>query len=714
MMCQIMCYKIVLLSILLTVSFYPKAQGKFEDISDSIDLYLFDDSIQAKKFIQQLEGIALTPSEVGKLHIFKGWYHEFYNDYGKAFKMYSMAHEAYAKGADLQGVANAYGNIANVYDQMGQFKQAIEFHNKALLTNEKILDGTTDSIAIREALYGKSSSLANMGGIYFQMGDSKTAIVMLEKSLAIDSSLNDIHGMGICYQMLGINFRKLKDLTAATHYFQKSLEIYTELDDKVSMTHLYINMGNLFMDLNQYDKAKNSFLASKKLSKEISDFNQLVYVNNGLALVYLKEKQFDQAESLLMESIGFSLQQNSVERTSVTASLLADLYETTSNWEKAYHYLKLHITLKDSVYSAEAYQELGKSEQRIQFEMQTYKDSIAFEQERIETKKEALRQHELIQKQSYIIYLSVAGLGLVVMVAVLLFRGNVAKKRANAIISLQKQEVEAKNKEITDSINYAKRIQEAILPTMDQIKVALPNSFIVFMPKDVVSGDFYWFEKYKNVIYIAAADCTGHGVPGAMVSVICSNALSKALLEEGITEPSALLDRTRELVIQRFAKSGTHVMDGMDISLLSLTSRIENDKESESEDDNSPTRSQTHTVLWSGANNPLWVVRNGAGEVEEFKPDKQPIANFGEMKPFSQHEIQLNPGDTMYLFSDGFADQFGGANHKKFMYKNMKKLLIQVHPLTMEKQKEFLINHFLEWRGALEQLDDVCIVGIRV
>jgi serine phosphatase RsbU (regulator of sigma subunit) len=689
-------------------AFYGKAQGKFADIADSIDSYLFADSVKAKQYISQLEIVAKSPSEIGKLNIFKGWYYEFYNDYGIAYKSYAGALDAYSKGDDLQGMANAYGNIANVYDQMGQFKQAIEQHNKALLTNEKILHATNDSVAKRNALFGKSSSLANMGGIYFQMGDSKNAISMVKQSLVIDSSLNDIHGMGICYQMLGINYRKLKDLNTAAHYFQKSLEIYQELDDKVSMTHLYINMGNLYIDLNEMEKARASFLASKELTKVTSDFKQFPYINNGLATIYYKEKKYALAESLLLESIDYSTKQNSLDRTSVTASLLANLYETTGNWQKAFNYLKLHYTLKDSIYSEDTYKELGKAEQRIQFEMQTYKDSVAFEQERFEARNEALRQQELIQKQYYIIYLSILGLGLVVVVALLLYKGNIAKKKANTIISLQKQEVEAKNKEITDSINYAKRIQDAILPTLEQLKNVLPNSFVVFMPKDVVSGDFYWLENYEDTIYVAAADCTGHGVPGAMVSVICSNALSKALLEEGITRPDALLNRTRELVIQRFAKSGAHVMDGMDISLVALQSTKcipENDTNSVP---------PTHTIMWSGANNPLWIARKGALEIEEIKADKQPIANFGELKPFTLHELNVQNGDTLYLFSDGFADQFGGANHKKFMYKNLKKLVIEIQHLSMEEQKEFLVNHFIQWRGTLEQLDDVCIVGVRV
>jgi len=231
----------------------------------------------------------------------------------------------------------------------------------------------------------------------------------------------------------------------------------------------------------------------------------------------------------------------------------------------------------------------------------------------------------------------------------------------------------------------------------------------LYLPKDIVAGDFYWIESVSSfvkanknsAIYFAAADCTGHGVPGAMVSVVCSNALSKALLEENTSETGKILDKTRDLVIQQFAKSEEDVKDGMDIALCCL-------KLSE----NSELSESYATLQYSGANNPLWIIRNN--ELIEIKPDKQPIGKTDNPLPFSTHDIELQKGDSIYIFSDGYHDQFGGEAGKKFKTANLKKLLLSIQNKNMNNQKEALMNHFNEWKGDLEQLDDVCFIGIKV
>jgi serine phosphatase RsbU (regulator of sigma subunit) len=285
------------------------------------------------------------------------------------------------------------------------------------------------------------------------------------------------------------------------------------------------------------------------------------------------------------------------------------------------------------------------------------------------------------------------------------------KRVKNQILSQLKLEhsfavIEQKNEEILDSIIYAKRIQDAILPSRKTLSAALKNGFVLFKPKDVVSGDFYWMEQPNNeTIFLAAADCTGHGVPGAMVSVVCSNALSKCVLEENISQPALILNRTRELVVSRFAKNGEEVKDGMDVSLVSLAHRMESERGSEGRE---------IKMQWAGANNPLWIIRKGASEVEEYKADKQPIGKYSEEKPFTNHEITLNEGDTFYLFSDGYPDQFGGEKAKKFKAANFKQLLLSVQELPMDEQKIIIDKTFEDWKGELEQVDDVCVIGVRI
>lgn len=266
----------------------------------------------------------------------------------------------------------------------------------------------------------------------------------------------------------------------------------------------------------------------------------------------------------------------------------------------------------------------------------------------------------------------------------------------------QKEIVEEKQKEITDSITYAKRIQDAILPSSDLIKRNLPLSFVLYKPKDIVAGDFYWLEPInEDEVIFAAADCTGHGVPGAMVSVVCNNALNRTVREFGITDPGKLLDKTRDLVVEQFEQSkteskdahGATIKDGMDIALCYLNKK-------------------TRALQFAGANNPIWIIRNG--ELIETKGDKQPIGKFDPSTPFTTSKIQMQKDDRVYIFSDGYADQFGGEKGKKFKSSSMKKLLIQIHQEPINVQLEKLENNFESWKGTFEQLDDVCVIGFQI
>ena len=249
-----------------------------------------------------------------------------------------------------------------------------------------------------------------------------------------------------------------------------------------------------------------------------------------------------------------------------------------------------------------------------------------------------------------------------------------------------------------DSINYAKRIQSAIMPPINSVKKILPDSFILYKPKDIVAGDFYWMEQTEDSVLIAAADCTGHGVPGAMVSVVCNNGLNRSVREHRLTKPAKILDKTREIVISEFEKSEEEVKDGMDIALCAL---------------HSPSHSQS-VLQYAGAHNPLWIIRRGATEVEEIKADKQPIGKFGVEQPFTNHTVELQKGDSIYIFSDGFADQFGGEKGKKFKTKNLKKLFLSMQNESMENQKTQLNDVLENWKGDMEQLDDICVIGVKV
>ncbi len=346
------------------------------------------------------------------------------------------------------------------------------------------------------------------------------------------------------------------------------------------------------------------------------------------------------------------------------------------------------------------------------------------------------KDSELSHSQQIIIYFLLSTL-LFIVLLFFIIRSNYLRKQSNKklkeqkqVIETQKTIVEEKQREILDSIEYALRIQTAILPPPRIVKQYLENSFILYLPKDIVAGDFYWMEQVPpshpegemtipgntmhkefasnisspsgrsgGAILFAACDCTGHGVPGAMVSVVCHNALNRAVREFGLTKPSEILDKTDELVIENFSTSEELIKDGMDVSLCALNL-------------------ETKELQWAGANNPLWIVRNTQQsnfELIETKADKQPIGMNEDSKPFTNHTLILTSGDTIYLFTDGFADQFGGdTGDKKLTRKRFKELLLSIQNYDMQQQGEELKKFLENYRRTVEQIDDILVIGVRV
>ncbi|MEX1002886.1 MAG: PP2C family protein-serine/threonine phosphatase [Crocinitomicaceae bacterium] len=271
------------------------------------------------------------------------------------------------------------------------------------------------------------------------------------------------------------------------------------------------------------------------------------------------------------------------------------------------------------------------------------------------------------------------------------------------VLAGKNEEINEKNKEIVDSINYAKRIQDAYLPRKDLLQMFFTDSFLFFEPKDIVSGDFYWFfspgfkkDSKDNEVFVVAADCTGHGVPGAIMSVICATALNDVIVTQKNRNTGDILDKVREHVVQILKADTEHkTKDGMDAVICKINP-------------------EKQTVQYSGAQNPLWILRKESDQIDTIKADKQPVGAYENSKPFTTHDIQLSKGDQIYFFSDGFQDQFGGDKGKKYKAANLKKLILEHRQESMSKQQEILSNEFQRWKGDLEQVDDVCVIGVRL
>ncbi len=268
------------------------------------------------------------------------------------------------------------------------------------------------------------------------------------------------------------------------------------------------------------------------------------------------------------------------------------------------------------------------------------------------------------------------------------------KERTREVLD-QKNVIEIKNREVTESLHYAKRIQAAILPDIKKINQSLQDLFILYLPKDIVSGDFYSFAQRDEKIIVAAADCTGHGVAGAFMSMIGTALLNQIVNEKGITEPSEILTQLNDGIVTSLKQRESEMNEGMDIALCTINNK-------------------SKTLQYSGANRPLWIIRNN--EFQYYKPNKIPIGGqqYNKTDGFMQHNITLEQGDSIYLFSDGYVDQFGGDLGKKFMTKKFRELLLSVQHLSMNEQKEYLLNTLIKWKGKHDQVDDILVIGIKI
>ncbi len=325
-----------------------------------------------------------------------------------------------------------------------------------------------------------------------------------------------------------------------------------------------------------------------------------------------------------------------------------------------------------------AYLELLESKNELQ--------NVKLNQKQLELEKQVSERNTLI-----------VGLVMVLLLSIISIIGFLQTRKAKNEIAQQKKLVDIKNAKITDSIKYAKYIQDAILPSHKLVKEYIAESFILYKPKDIVSGDFYWMENINQKTIFAAVDCTGHGVPGAIMSMVGHNGLNKAVHGHNFIKPSDILDSLNKTVNDTLSRNHNEnqVKDGMDIALCMLD--LKNMK-----------------LQYSGAHNPLFFVRNN--ELTVIKADKHPIGSYlnGELKRFKNHEIELQRGDSFYIFSDGYPDQFGGTPKKKYMIKNFKKLLLSINDKHMEEQRELLDQEFMNWKGEINQTDDVCVIGVRV
>ena len=602
------------------------------------------------------------------------------------------------------------------------------------IADKNLISGNNSSELLEFYARCKAKSLNILGTICIEAGKNEDGQSYLYQCLAIAEQMNDSLMMYNALSNLGSCYNTLKFYRKAIDHYNRGIDCNRT---PVTESYYHLNLGIIYYSLGDYDSSQYHNYKSIALADELEIPLNLANTKTTMAEVYYSQEKYDSSILYFSDALWIYEELNVLNRKANVQSRIGDVYYTIGDHKKSLEYcLKAKEVLKEvNSYSFNYdcyyclynnYKYLGQTQKALESHelLKAYGDSLElernidamldaqyqydFEKKRIEdslnvTNKEQIKQAKLEanieQKETQQLYLY-AGLILLSAIGILIFRGYRRKQKDNQIIAEQKKEVEnqrdiieEKQEEIIDSINYAKRIQDAILPPDLNIQKHLPNSFIIYQPKDVVSGDFYWFEEKNGAIYIAAADCTGHGVPGAMVSVVCSNSLNRAVNEFDLQDPGKILDKTRELVIDTFSKNDSNVRDGMDIALCKI---------------------EKNELSYAGAHNPLWIIRKGNSTIEETKATKQPVGLIENPVEFETHKFRIESGDTFYIFSDGFADQFGGPKGKKFKSSQFKTLISSIAGKNMEEQKSTLISEFEIWKGDFEQLDDVCVIGVRI
>lgn len=681
-------YSLLTLSLLLGSGIQSHAQKNIknldlENLSDADCVYLdsclrSDNSIKDDQRIEYYTAMQLS--------------HESRGSYSLALYCSVSLISIYKKQGMLPKLAEAYRDKSILHDYLGQYPQALEMSQHGLKIYKQI--GDKEGIA---------NSYNDIGVLHYYGENYERAREYLDKSLPLYQEINDTMGIAMYYNNLANTFYDTEDLDKALELYERAYEFDLMLNDIEGQIITMSNIGETYVEMGEVDKAEKILLEALVLAEDIDDPWSITNPLRGLGSLYQTTKEYHKAIRVLKKNVKICAELDALPEQTQNYELLYELYKTQGDYKSALSYFELFKELTDSLFNMNKERMMDEMEVKYQLEDKANEIDHIKQEKHI---KELEHEKELKDEQNkqYMLLFGLFGIGIILFFAI---RGMLAKKRANEKLQEQNtiiqaknteiksayDQIEEKNNEILDSIRYAKRIQSAILPPKTKRTTLIPDSFIIYKPKDVVAGDFYWLEEKEGVVLFAAADCTGHGVPGAMVSVVCNNGLNRSVREHNLTDPGKILDKTRDIVLEEFGKSDEQVNDGMDIALCALDG---------------------NTLYYAGAHNPLWILRKGTNEMEEIKANKQPIGKYFDTQPFQTHKTEVNKGDVIYIFSDGFADQFGGEKGKKMKSVNFKKLILSLNGRSMAEQQSRLENAFDEWKGSLEQLDDVCVIGVRV
>jgi tetratricopeptide (TPR) repeat protein len=635
---------------------------------------LLRSAIQKSEELGYVKGIALA-------YLVQGISYRDSSLYGKAIEVLEKTIEIAKNLPEKNTLAEAYNDIGSVYRRMDEYEKSLDYYLKALQTAETYKD---------ESNYGKA--LNGVGNNYRQLKQFKEAIKYFEKALEYERKRGNLFGVSVNLNNLGKVYFDLQENEKSLSFMLAALKMNEEAKNLRGATSCLNTIGEIYRRRKEYNKAQTTLERAVKTDEELGDRRYLIdsYINLGELHGELGNNEL--GISYIEKALKLAFDIKTKSKIQSGYEHLYDLYKKTGDYKKALSMYEQAILFKDSILNEKNQESIAKIQSKFETESQKIKIALLEKDKAIQAT-EASKRINLM-------------LGLVVfffLVAIAFFINYNIKKKANdqlqaqnKLIQTQSIEIANINENLTSSINYAKRIQFAMLPYREKIIKFLPEKFIFFRPRDIVSGDFYWFHQIdSHKAMIACVDCTGHGVPGAFMSMLGQALLSKIVENEKVYQPNLVLNELHKEIIGSLQQTEGENRDGMDITVCLIDKASQN-------------------LYFSGACNPLIYIQNGT--LHEIKGDRLPIGGIQleENRSYTQHTVSFDKPTMFYTFTDGYQDQFGGENGKKFMIKRMRTLFLDICQQTMPEQKQAIDQNLTSWQGKEAQIDDILVMGFRL
>lgn len=642
-----------------------KDTSKIAILIQLIENYSDKDSAVASDYLNKLFLIAEKSNN--ELHLaqayqMKGQFLKKRGDLPGAIENFKEAENIYSDYNDFKLLTGIYNNLGATYADKGDYQSSIQVLIKGLRLCDKL-----DFKAI------KAKTLLNIGLVFYYQKNYDFALNYYKQSLELRKQLKDKKGIALVYNNIGIIYYFKNQPDSSVQNFKKALQLFEELKNKRPMSMPLFNIAELFFGKQQYDSALSYYCKSYEIDSILKDKANCAKSLIKIAETHLAQNKTELARKTAHEALFLSKEVQSKEDIKDSYQSLSQIYAHKKDFKKALEYSELSSSMKDSLFDKQSSEMIAE----LQTKYETEKKDILLS-----------NQKQVIKNQRIIAIILTAGILLALILLGFVVFEYIQKKRAYIILDVQKRN-------ITDSINYASRIQTALLPPEDLLNELLPEHFVLYMPKDIVSGDFYWITVAANKTIIAVADCTGHGVPGAFMSMLGFAFLNEIVNKRPESNANEILNELRVKVKTSLHQNEQSITkDGMDIALAIIDP-------------------ETKLLQFAGANNPLLVCRQG--QIINLQPDKMPIGIHSiEKESFSIRELQLEKNDTIYLFSDGYIDQFGGEKNKKLGRVNFDQLLKEASEYPIKAQRYFLQQKIFEWMLNVDQMDDILIMGVKI